>query len=168
MKLNPLLLTLNIDTESQIFFDALRKKHFPPERNFLKAHLMLFHKLPADEPQIIIDIKEIVKNHKRLQLQVFGIASIGNGVAYKIESELMQQIHKHLQNRWQQWLIPQDTAKLWPHITIQNKVLPTTAKTLLKELSADFKPFEIDGTGLGLWEYLNGPWGFVKSFDFHK
>jgi hypothetical protein len=162
----PLLLTLNIDADAFQFFNVLRKQHFPPERNFLDAHLMLFHQLPADEPRILADIEGIVKRLCTLKLWVSGIASIGNGVAYKIDSDLLQQMHKYLQNQWQQWLIPQDTGKLWPHITIQNKVLPTVAKTLLKELSAEFRPFEIKGTGLSLWEYLGGPWGFIKSFDF--
>ncbi|WP_208644854.1 2'-5' RNA ligase family protein [Mucilaginibacter kameinonensis] len=43
-----LILTLRLDEESQAFFDEMRKRHFPQERNFLKAHLTLFHQLPSD------------------------------------------------------------------------------------------------------------------------
>ncbi len=152
--------------EAQLFFDVLRKQHFPAERNFLDAHLMLFHQLPPNGKGIVEDIKAIVKEYQNMPLQVSGISSIGNGVAYKIESDLLQQLHKHLQTKWQQWLIPQDKNKLWPHITIQNKVSPEKAKQLLQELSDKFKPFEIQATGLSLWEYQGGPWKFIETFNF--
>lgn len=163
---NPLLLTLSITPEAQHFFNKLRKEHFPPERNFLDAHLMLFHQLPAAKPVIIEDINVTIKEYKNIALQITALSSLGNGVAYKIESEQLQQLHKQLQKRWAQWLIPQDKNKLWPHITIQNKVTPDSAKQLLQKLSADFKPFEILATGLNLWEYKGGPWRFIKTVDF--
>jgi len=34
---------------------------------------------------------------------------------------------------------------------------------LLEELSATFKPFQVQATGFGLWHYLGGPWR-KKSF----
>ncbi|MBB3969122.1 2'-5' RNA ligase family protein [Mucilaginibacter phyllosphaerae] len=163
---NPLLLTLNIDTDAQQFFNDLRKQYFPADRNFLDAHLMLFHQLPPHEPKIMEDIETIVQKHQNISLQVSGLSSIGNGVAYKIESGPLQQLHKQLQVLWAQWLIPQDKNKLWPHITIQNKVKPDAAKALLNHLSAGFIPFAMQGTGLSLWEYQGGPWQFVQEFNF--
>ncbi|MES2265782.1 MAG: 2'-5' RNA ligase family protein [Bacteroidota bacterium] len=163
---NPLLLTLALTPDAQLFFNALRKQHFPAERNFLDAHLMLFHQLPANEPTIIEGIISIVKEYQGLNLNVTGLSSIGNGVAYKIVSEDLQRLHKQLQAQWEQWLIPQDKNKLWPHITIQNKVSPDVARQLLQELSVDFKPFDFLATGLSLWEYQGGPWKFIETFDF--
>jgi len=52
MQKQPLILTLKLDEESQAFFDKQRALYFPPERNFLKAHLTLFHQLP-DEPETL-------------------------------------------------------------------------------------------------------------------
>lgn len=163
---NPLLLTLNIDAEAQAYFDDLRRQHFPADRNFLDAHLMLFHQLPPQNQQIIRDIQTIVQSSGKISLQISALSSIGNGVAYKTESPELQTMHKQMQNLWQQWLIPQDKNKLWPHITIQNKVTPDVAKALLQKLSADFVPFQITGTGLSLWEYQGGPWRFMQSFEF--
>ena len=163
---NSLLLTLTLTPDAQLFFNALRKQYFPVERNFLDAHLILFHQLPANEPTIIESIKIIVKEYQDITLNVSGLSSIGNGVAYKIVSEDLQRLHKKLQAKWEQWLIPQDKNKLWPHITIQNKVSPQVARQLLQELSAGFKPFEFHATGLSLWEYQGGPWKFIESFDF--
>ncbi|MCO5935007.1 2'-5' RNA ligase family protein [Mucilaginibacter sp. RB4R14] len=164
--INPLLLTLNITPEAHLFFNKLRKQYFPPERNFLDAHLMLFHQLPANEKKIFEDINAGVREYKNMTLRVTALSSIGNGVAYKIVSDELQVFYKKLQIQWAELLIPQDKNKFWPHITIQNKVSPEKAKQLLQELSFDFKPFEIKATGLSLWEYQGGPWKFIESFDF--
>ena len=45
----PLILTLKLDQASFTRLDALRQAHFPPERNWLSAHLTLFHHLPGDQ-----------------------------------------------------------------------------------------------------------------------
>ena len=163
---NPLLLTLTLNPEAQLFFNALRRQHFPPERNFLDAHLMLFHNLPAGHDNILADIEAAAAKRPLMPLQVTDVVSVGKGVAYKIASEPLAELHKYLQHQWKQWTIPQDRQRLWPHITIQNKVTPEEAKALVAKLSESFEPFEICGTGLGLWEYLGGPWRFIRDFPF--
>jgi 2'-5' RNA ligase len=163
---NPFLLTLTLDSHAQSFFNELRRQHFPAERNFLDAHLMLFHNLPANESQVLTDIEAIATQTKSFTLLVSEVASIGNGVAYKTESPQLQAIHLNLQKQWQQSLIPQDKNKLWPHITIQNKVKPETAKDLLAQLNVDFEPFDITAIGLDVWEYLSGPWKHQHHFKF--
>ncbi|WP_186461736.1 2'-5' RNA ligase family protein [Mucilaginibacter pallidiroseus] len=165
---NPLLLTLTLNAEAQIYFNDLRKKYFPAERNVLDAHLMLFHQLPANDSSVVNDIQSLASKTGILTLEATAIKSIGNGVAFKIESDELQQIHKDLQKRWSVFIIPQDKNKLWPHVTIQNKVQPKVAQELLAELNADFKPFSIQGTGFTLWEYLAGPWQFKQQFDFSE
>ncbi|RFZ94411.1 2'-5' RNA ligase family protein [Mucilaginibacter conchicola] len=166
MDANPLLITLKIDDVSQQYFNALRKQYFPPERNFLDAHLMLFHQLPADEQKIDSDIADIVSSIKVFNMQVSGPATIGRGVAYKIESAELRIMHKQMQQLWQQWLIPQDQHKLWPHITIQNKVEPAVAQETLKKVSTGFQPFLVTAQGLMLWEYQGGPWKFMGEWRF--
>jgi hypothetical protein len=162
----PLIVTLTLDEKSQQFFNALRKANFPPERNYLDAHLTLFHHLPPDEQQVINDIAQITADNRALDLPVTEVKSIGAGVVYKIESPLLQNIHLYLQQRWQRWLTPQDKNKLWPHITVQNKVPPEQARLLTKQLQQEFKPFMITGTGLSLFEYQGGPWKYIQKFDF--
>ena len=162
----PLILTLKFDNAAQLLFNDLRKLYFPAERNFLDAHLTLFHQLPANEQSILSDIENIARNTSRLVLQIESIVSIGNGTAYKIASGVLVALHQSLQQKWMQWIIPQDKQKLWPHITVQNKVSTEKAKELQAILKSDFKPFEIYGIGFSLWEYRGGPWEFVKSYEF--
>ena len=163
----PLIITLMLDESSARYFNTLRKAHFPPERNFLQAHLTLFHNLPAQGAAIIKDVEAVCKVQKAMTLEVTGVVSIGAGVAFKIQSPELEAMHKRLQQQWSQWLIPQDRQKLWPHITVQNKVDAAAARTLLDELAASFTPFTIKGLGLSTWHYLGGPWKSAGNFPFH-
>ena len=162
----PLILTLKLDDAAQLLFNAERNLYFPAERNFLNAHLTLFHQLPAKEHSVLSDIEKVAADTPRLILQVASIVSIGNGTAYKIASSELLTLHRSLQQLWMQWIIPQDKQKLWPHITIQNKVSAEKAKDLQETLKVKFKPFEIYGTGFSLWEYRGGPWRFIKDYNF--
>lgn len=163
----PLILTLSIEESASLFFDSLRKKYFPPTRNFIDAHLTLFHALPNEE-KIINTLKELCNRQQPFNLLISEVISIGKGVAYKIESSELGQLHKWLQNHWKPFLTPQDSQKLWPHITIQNKVPVQEARQLLQELKSNFAPFSTSATGLQLWEYLNGPWKLIEQTNFTK
>ena len=162
----PLILTLELEPSAQLFFNNLRKQYFPPDINYLDAHLTLFHNLPAAEQTIYDDVEVVANSNLNLQLQVNAIVSTGNGTAYKTDSSQLAAIHLKFQNKWKRWLIPQDKQRLWPHITVQNKVSAEAAKELQQTLKQDFHPFEITATGLSLWEYRGGPWQFVKTYSF--
>ncbi|MDB5196489.1 MAG: hypothetical protein JWP88_860 [Flaviaesturariibacter sp.] len=160
----PLILTLSLDKKSADYFNERRQKHFPPERNYLQAHLTLFHHLPPAEPLIYETLERISKSQPPFCLQVVSVVSIGKGVAYKIDCPPLVAFHKQLQQAWQDWLIPQDRQRLWPHITVQNKVAPEAAKTTLSQLQKDFIPFDTHGQQLSLWRYEGGPWRFLQAF----
>jgi hypothetical protein len=164
----PLILTIKLDDDSQLYFDQLREAHFPPERNYLAAHLTLFHHLPPNQLQLINDIDSIAKRNSTLSLEVTEVKSIGNGVALSIECPPLGHLHSYLQKLWFDWLIPQDRQRLWAHITVQNKVSSDLARSLKAELTEQFKPFTAKGVGLSLYEYKNGPWDFVRTFDFNE
>lgn len=164
---NPLIITLSINEEAQVWFNQLRKQHFPAQRNYLDAHITLFHHLPSEEYlKIDEDIRQVIMHQKAFALRITEVVVMGNGVAYKLESEILQLMHRRLQQQWQPWLTSQDKQKLWPHITIQNKVAPATARLLQQQLQQEFKAFEITGTGLSIWEYNGGPWEFKNTYNF--
>lgn len=162
----PLILTLALDDRSFGFFDGIRKEFFPAERNFIRAHLTLFHHLPPTEPTVLEHLQETSRNLAPFPLNVCEVKSIGKGVAYKIDCPAVVTLHRTLQQTWQQWLTPQDKQKLWPHITVQNKVSVAEAKQTLEKLQATFKPFTAFGTGFGLYAYEGGPWRLLHMFPF--
>ncbi len=163
----PLILTVKLDEDSQQYFNQLREAHFPPERNYLEAHLTLFHHLPPHQLQLINDIDAIAQRYSTLSLNVIEVKSIGNGVAFAIDCPQLGQLHGYLQKLWFDWLTPQDRQRLWAHVTVQNKVPPEQARLLKAQLTEQFEPFTAKGVGLNLYEYKNGPWDFVRTFDFH-
>jgi hypothetical protein len=164
---DPLILTLALDAPSFAFFEALRSRHFPPERNFIPAHVTLFHALPGaelDNVETVLD--QSCRDESRMHLDVVALRFLGRGVAYTLRSEPLSRLHAALAARWQAWLTAQDRHKLQPHVTVQNKVAPEAARALLAELQAEFRPFTIVGEGLRLWRYRGGPWDPVRTFRF--
>ena len=163
----PLILTLKIDAESFAFFDALRKKHFPAERNFLAAHITMFHNLPGRQKEKIeADLIELCDWRDSFPLHFPKLRFLGRGAAFEIESSELIHLREQLKNRWNEWLTNQDRQKFKPHITVQNKVAPEIARSLFDELSADWSPRTGAGIGLQLWHYLNGPWKLAAEFSF--
>ncbi|MFD2599450.1 2'-5' RNA ligase family protein [Sphingobacterium corticis] len=156
------ILTLRLDKESQIFFNRLREEHFPRERNFLQAHLTLFHQLP-DHPRTFQNLQQLKMD--RFDMKVNGLMHLGSGVAYTIESEELLHLHQELSSHFSDCLIPQDQQRFKPHITIQNKATPEVSKRLFEILNHEFVPFTIQATGIDLWIYKGGPWEFNAGFD---
>jgi 2'-5' RNA ligase len=137
----------------------LRQQHFPPERNVLSAHLTLFHHLPpsaADE--LKHRLVEETRGLRAPQARVAGLMSLGRGVAYRIVSPELVAIRARLAEAFAGLLTPQDAGGWRPHVTIQNKVQPATARLLLQALEGDFRPREAEVAGLATWWYRGGPW----------
>lgn len=158
---NPLILTLKLDAISQAFFDDLRRQYFPPERNFLNAHLTLFHQLPNDEHTRAY-LRSFV--FEPLEMTVIGLRHLGYGVAYLMESAPLLKLHQDLKKHFLPHLIRQDLQAFRPHITIQNKVTEEASKQLLALLNSSFIPFKVNALGMDLWTYLGGPWRHEESY----
>ena len=161
----PLVVTLKLDHETQVFFDRLRKEHFPKHINYLHAHCTLFHKLPASENSVQ-KILTAISKRPVFDMSIDAVKNIGNGVVYTIASGELISLHKSLQQSFTAWLINQDRQPLKPHITIQNKVTAFKALTLYRELKDRFVPFDIKAVGISTFLYLNGPWKHVQDFYF--
>jgi 2'-5' RNA ligase len=165
----PLILTLQLDERSFAFFDDQRRCYFPPERNFIPAHLTLFHALPGEHlAKVQKDIEALVSKHQPFTLQVTGLRTLGRGVAYTLTSPDLTEIRRRLAATWNDWLKPQDRQNHNPHVTVQNKVDPTQARALLEDLRESFQPFEAEAIALDLWWYRGGPWENARSFPFAR
>jgi 2'-5' RNA ligase len=163
----PLILTLALDATTQAHLDALREEHFPPARNYLAAHLTLFHHLPVEESETIAaDLADLCATRGPLSLTASGVLFFGRGVAYSFAAPELVAIRAELAHRWWPWLTAQDRQKFRAHVTVQNKVAPEQARTLHAALTAGFAPFTATGEGLGLWRYLGGPWEPITAYPF--
>ena len=162
----PLVVTLLLDEGAQARFDALRRAHFPPERNHLQAHVTLFHALPgAQEAAVRTDLAESAQR-STYDVDVVRVRSLGRGVAYDLRSAELAAQRGELARRWSAWLTDQDARPHAAHVTVQNKVAPERARALLHQLQAGFAPGAVRTTGLGLWRYLGGPWEPLATYRF--
>jgi 2'-5' RNA ligase len=163
----PLILTAKLDAESFSFFNSLREKHFPPERNFLKAHVTLFHHLPGEEISMIEnDLRNVAANRQTFELRFPTLRFLGKGTAAEIESPELLTVRATLADSWKERLTAQDLQKFKPHITIQNKVALDEARRLFDQMSAVWKPVTGKAVGLQLWHYQGGPWELANEFPF--
>ena len=165
--MQPFILTLRLDEQSFATFNALRQRHFPRERNYLDAHLTLFHALPAEnESQIRAELEALSAATPPIDLRFPTLRFLGKGVAIAVEAPALVQLRRELSDKWRPILGAQDARVIPPHITIQNKVTPEKARALFDELSKSWRSFEGRGAGLQLWRYQGGPWEAAGAWEF--
>jgi 2'-5' RNA ligase superfamily len=162
----PIIITAEMGKPDQAWANGLRAKHFPPERNFLDAHITLFHHLP---PSHLADIKSrlaTLAGECPPVAYLTEVMMLGRGVAYRVESPQLLSIREELAHDFSGLLIPQDQARPRLHITVQNKVDAATAKALHAELSATFRPRPLTISGLTAYYYRGGPWEHIATWKF--
>ena len=162
-------MTAKMDPDSFEFFNALRREHFPAERNHLSAHITLFHHLPGGHLDEIEDQLKITASRQyEFKLYFEAVKFIGRGSIVEIESPPLVSLRNKLVNHWSDWLTPQDSQKFAPHVTIQNKAEPEDARRLFEQLTESWQPRTGTVTALQLWHYKDGPWRLANEFDFYK
>ena len=164
---DPLILTAALDAETFARLDGLRRAHFPPERNFLDAHLTMFHALPGAHLREIVErLVAVAARTPPLPLRIAEVRFLGRGVAYGIEGPALKALRAGLAEGWSGWLNRQDAQGWRPHVTVQNKVPGEAARALHARLSAGFEPRAATATGLSLWHYRGGPWEAAADVAF--
>ncbi|WCT71831.1 2'-5' RNA ligase family protein [Sphingomonas naphthae] len=162
----PVIVTATLGDADFARLDALRRAHFPPERNHLSAHLTLFHHLPPSLlPELDGRLREAVRAAPPAAT-LAAVMSLGRGVAYRIDSPALAAVRADLADAFAGLLTPQDQAGWRPHVTIQNKVAPEAARALQVALSADFRPAPLAIVGLASHYYRGGPWEPIKAYRF--
>lgn len=163
----PLILSLGLDAASFRRLNALRQAHFPPERNYLDAHLTLFHALPgAMEVEVAANLATLAAGSPPPPLRFAGLRSLGRGVAFEVDSPELVKLRGLLATAFHPVLGAQDRNGFRPHVTVQNKVDPAAARALLAELRDGFVPWDGQGDSLRLWRYRGGPWEAAGVFPF--
>lgn len=160
------ILSAELDRASFERLDALRRAHFPPERNVLSAHLTLFHALPGERLGALREeLERAAAARPPCPFTVAGLMRLGGGVAYRVESPALRGVRAGLADAWAPWLTAQDAQGFRPHVTVQNKVPREAAGALHDELAADFAPWDGEVGALLLWRYAGGPWEAVGRHE---
>ncbi|MCL6678188.1 2'-5' RNA ligase family protein [Sphingomonas sp. RG327] len=148
------------------WLDALRRRHYPPERNRVPAHLTLFRALP---PSVEGEVRRSLAragSEPAPQAVISGAMDLDSGVALRVHSPELEAIRDQLAADFHGLLTSQDSGPWTAHITIQNKVDPKLARTLLKQLREGFEPRPIAIAGLRLVRYVDGKWEDVAAWKF--
>lgn len=162
----PIIITALMGQADFAWADALRRAHFPPERNHVPAHISLFHHLPpARLDELLRLLKDLAAEPPPLA-RLCDVILLGRGVAFRVESQELLAMREHIAVVFAHDLIPQDQVRPRLHITVQNKVEPGAAKQLHTALSAEFRPRPLAITGLAAWHYLGGPWQLAGQVKF--
>ena len=153
-------------------FHRMRQRFFPGHRNYLSAHITLFHHLkpdvrtPAIEMARQTDWSQHVEldEQGRFKVGVQNVFSMGKGVAYGLDPAPLIALREPFREAFAERLTSQD-ARPWkrPHITVQNKVDKSTADRLKRHLAARFSPCFIRIKGLRFWRYDYGPWTLLEE-----
>ncbi|CAN5377775.1 2'-5' RNA ligase family protein [soil metagenome] len=164
--LSPVILTAEMGSADQAWADALRTRHFPPERNQLKAHITLFHHLP---PRCLPELQAQLAGYARdasPSARIDRLLALGGGVAFHVESPALLAMREDIADRFASLLTPQDAGRPRLHITVQNKVTVEAARATFAELERDFHPRPLRIAGLGIWYYRGGPWELIRRYAF--
>lgn len=162
----PVIVTALFGDEDHAYFDGLRQKHFPPERNQLAAHLTMFHHLP---PTVLPELRNrlaLIVRGGAPAAEISGLIDLGRGVAFRIRAPGLDEIRADLAAAFHGMLTPQDDNSWRAHVTIQNKVGPAEAKLLLAQLQETFRPRPVKLAGLAAWYYRGGPWEQIARYPF--
>jgi hypothetical protein len=146
--------------------DALRRKHYPPERNRVPAHLTLFRTLPPSaEAEVMRRLARAVSG-PRPRAELAAPMDFDGGVALRVRSPELEAVRAELADEFHGLLTAQDLGLWTPHVTIQNKVEPREARKLLRQLKATFEPRPIAIGGIQLVRYSPGEWERLADFRF--
>lgn len=169
----PLIVTAELPPDLHRWATALRRAHFPPERNHLEAHVTLFHALPpAIEDELRALLARLAGDTAPLSARLDGVMNLGRGTALRVTSPAMLDLRARVADRFLGMLSAQDSHPPRLHITIQNKVAPAEARALQRSLAgARAEAGPIAGQnfafpGLALFRYRGGPWEPVRRFPF--
>jgi hypothetical protein len=161
-----LIVTAELAPADSGWLEGLRRKHYPPERNRVPAHLTMFHALPpSTETELRTRLADLARASPPIAA-VAGLMDLGGGVAFRIVSSDLDGIREELADALHGMLGPQDGGGWRPHVTIQNKVAPKAGRALLAALEREFAPRRLAIRGLGLHRYLDGPWEALATYPF--
>lgn len=163
----PFIVTAELPPDVLAWADALRRQHFPPERNKLAAHVTLFHSFaPSLRDELRGVLGRLAALHAPPEARCEGLMNLGKGTALAIHSPGMLEVRAAIAEHFHGALTAQDRHEPRLHITVQNKVTPSEARALQRGLSASLQPRRFRFPALGLHLYRDTHWERLGTWPF--
>jgi len=163
---DPLVVTAVLADAAQRDLDDQRTRYFPTQRRHVGAHVTLFHALPGELLDDVADALRAATDRPAPALHVGEPFLMGRGVGYRLRSGELVAAREEVAARFRDALTRQDGQRWQPHVTVQNKVEPDTARRTLAEVEAAHRPYDTTVRALALWHYRGGPWEAAGEFPF--
>lgn len=164
----PLILTAEFGAADFAWLDALRRRHYPAERNRVPAHLTIFRTLPPSAGGEVRTAMRSACSSSAPAAIIDDVMDLGGGVAFRVRSPELDSIREELVEQFHGLLTPQDSGGWIPHVTIQNKAERGAVRALLRSLEQGFEPRPLMIRGLSLFAYKEGPWEPLGGFRFRS
>lgn len=163
----PLIVAAELAKPDFAWLDAMRRQHYPPDRNRVAAHLTMFRTLPPSaEEEVRRSLARAAGCEPPPRAEIAGPMDLDTGVALRIESADLSRIREELAAEFHGLLTAQDMGRWTPHVTIQNKAEPREVRRLMGKLRTNFEPRPLGIAGLQLVRYLDGTWKPLASYRF--
>lgn len=163
----PLIVTAQLPRDLHRWANELRLTHYPPERNFVDAHVTLFHALPPSlEAEARQELARAAGANRPVRAEITGLLSLDRGTAIALHSPAMLALRDDLAERFHGMLSAQDSHRPRLHITIQNKAPAAEARALQNRLAPGIERRRFAFAGLALHAYEGGPWRSLGSWPF--
>jgi 2'-5' RNA ligase len=161
-----LLITAELPPDVLGWTDALRRAHYPPERNRLRAHVTLFHALPPSVEDELLQVLADLARRPAPPARITGLMKLERGTAIAVECPEMVALHDAIAERMHGLLTDQDTRPLRLHITVQNKVSREEARVLQASLAPELPRVSFRFSGFGLYAWEEGLWRPIRTIAF--
>lgn len=163
----PFIVTAELPGDVFAWADALRRAHFPPERNHLAAHVTLFHAFaPSLRGELRGVLAALAGEFVPPPARITGLMDLGRGTALAIDSPGMRAIRLRIADHFHGTLTAQDSHPPRLHITIQNKVDAAAARDLQARLAPRIARRDFAFAGLGLHLYCDPHWAVQGRWPF--
>ncbi len=163
----PFIVTGELPADVLAWADALRRAHYPPERNKLAAHVTLFHSLaPSLREDLHRVLGRFAAEFAPPKARIDGLMDLGTGTALLVRCPGLLAVREAIAEHFHGALTAQDSHQPRLHITVQNKVERLAARVLQAELNASLTPRQFAFTGLGLHLYRDTHWEALGLWRF--
>jgi hypothetical protein len=163
----PLIVLALLPPSVQARLDALRRAHYPADRNRVPAHCTLFHAVPgmvADE--LVQELAALAHGHAPPLARIDRVIDLDGGTALMVDSPGLVVLRAHLSDRFHGLLSGGDAVPPRFHVTVQNKVPPRQARMLQADLARTWIAIDTTIAGLAVHRVIDGLWHPVGSASF--
>jgi hypothetical protein len=143
----------------QVRLDALRRAHYPAERNRNPAHCTLFHAVPGMvAAELASALARLTAETPPPRARIDRVIDLDGGTALALVSTELAEVRETLADHFHGLLTGGDAVPARFHITVQNKVERRTAHILQAELAATWRATETTVAAIAVHRVVDGAW----------